>query len=90
VPRPVDPPARRGSPSPRSATVQAPSRRPARRGRKKKPMAPPREALHKFTASPLALPLTLALLLAAGLTALAYPLYRSDPDFRLLQPPKGN
>ena len=53
-------------------------------------MAPPREALHKFTASPLALPLTLALLLAAGLTALAYPLYRSDPDFRLLQPPKGN
>ena len=47
-------------------------------------MAPPREALHKFTASPLALPLTLSLLLAAGLTALAYPLYRSDPDFRLL------
>jgi uncharacterized protein YjbI with pentapeptide repeats len=47
-------------------------------------MAPPRETLHKITASPLALPLTLALLLAAGLTALAYPLYRWDPDFRLL------
>jgi uncharacterized protein YjbI with pentapeptide repeats len=47
-------------------------------------MAPARKALRKFTTSPLALPLTLALLLAAGLTALAYPLYRSDPNFRLL------
>jgi uncharacterized protein YjbI with pentapeptide repeats len=47
-------------------------------------MTPPREALRKFTASPLALPLTLALLLAAVLSALAYPLYRSDSNFRLL------
>lgn len=47
-------------------------------------MAPPREALRKFSSNPLALPLTVALLLAATVVAVSYPLYRSEPNFRLL------
>lgn len=47
-------------------------------------MAPLREVLRKFNSCPLSLPLTVALLLTAALVAPAYPLYRFDPNFRLL------
>ncbi|MFO7496011.1 MAG: pentapeptide repeat-containing protein [Desulfobacterales bacterium] len=47
-------------------------------------MAPLREVLRKFNSCPLALPLTIALLLTAALVVPAYPLYRFDPNFRLL------
>ncbi len=47
-------------------------------------MAPLREVLQKFNSCPLALPLTVALLLTGALVSPAYPLYRFDPNFRLL------